>query len=249
MFTLFKRTRQIVSLAALAATLVTASVANAQTEEEVLAAVQNTVGDRAEVRDIKPSPMEGVYEVTVGTRTMYASMAGKHLMLGDVFDTERQVSLAQEIKTQKIITAVEGMPEAEMIVFGDDDAKRTITVFTDVDCVYCQRLHAEVPKLVEGGLKVRYLWFPRAGVESESYEKAVSVWCADDQLKAMDNAKLKNKFKDRSCDPNPVEAQFQVGQQVGVQGTPTIIVDDGNLIGGYVPADALLKSLGLLTEG
>jgi thiol:disulfide interchange protein DsbC len=181
--------------------------------ELVKESVQNIIGQRSQISDVKLSPMEGVYEITFGGRTMYASQAGKHVLLGDVYDTERSISLSEEMKQAKSIELMQTMPESEMIVFGDDSAKRTITVYTDVDCGYCQKLHQEVPALVDAGVKVRYLWYPRAGIGSDSYKKAVSVWCAEDQLAAMDNAKLKRSFTNDSCDPNPVASQYESGSR------------------------------------
>lgn len=242
----FKGMRIVVGLIGLVS-LVGVNVATmaAAKLEEVRAAVNEIIGSRAQITDIKLSPMEGVYEVTLGGRTMYASQAGKHLIVGEVYDFERKVSLAEELKQEKAKVVIAAMAEKNMIIFGDENAKRMITVYTDVDCGYCQKLHREVPALVAGGVKVRYLWYPRAGIYSDSYNKAVSVWCADDQQVAMDNAKLNRSFTDKTCDPNPVAEQYQSGQQVGVRGTPTIVVDDGTIIGGYRPAASLLKDLGL----
>ncbi len=213
--------------------------------EEVRASLLEIMGARSQITDVELSPMEGVYEVTYSGGTVYAIKAGKHLLLGEVYDTERQVSLADERKQDKAKVVMAAMSEENMIVFGDESAKRMITVYTDVDCGYCQKLHREVPALVDAGVKVRYLWYPRAGIGSDSYKKAVSVWCADDQQVAMDNAKLKRSFTNKTCEPNPVTEQFQSGQQVGVRGTPTIVVDDGTIIGGYMPADRLLQNLGI----
>ncbi len=242
-YILSKVTKALVGLTALST--LGLGVAVADTMEDVKLAVQQRLGTRVVISEIKLSPMEGVYEVTFGARTMYANKIGKYLILGDVYDTERSVSLSEELKQAKAIAVVDAMSETEMIVFGEDSADRTITVYTDVDCGYCQKLHREVPALLAGGVKVRYLWYPRAGIGSASYKKAVSVWCAEDQQQAMDNAKLSRSFTDATCDPNPVAAQYQSGQQVGVKGTPTIVVDDGTIIGGYMPAQKLLARLGL----
>jgi len=167
------------------------------------------------------------------------------MLLGEVYDTERKVSLADEIQQQKALATIESMNESEMIVFSPEQTKRTMTVYTDVDCPYCRKLHKEVPELVENGVKVRYLWFPRSGINTPSYDKAVSIWCADDQQAAMNDAKLNDKIVAAKCDPNPVSAQYASGQQVGVRGTPTIVLDDGTVIGGYMPAKNLLVDMGI----
>lgn len=219
--------------------------ANAGTTEEVKASLVDLIGPRAVSSEVIESPMEGVYQVNLGDRVIYASKVGNFMMLGEVYDTERKVSLADEIQQQKALATIEAMQESEMIVFSPEETKRTITVYTDVDCPYCRKLHQEVPALVENGVKVRYLWYPRSGINTPSYDKAVSIWCADDQQVAMDDAKLNDKIVAAKCDPNPVSAQYASGQQVGVRGTPTIVLDDGTVIGGYMPAKNLLADMGI----
>ena len=213
--------------------------------EEIKAALTDLIGPRAANSEVIESPMEGVYQVNLGDRVIYASKVGNHMLLGEVYDTERKVSLADELQQQKALATIESMNESEMIVFSPEQTKRTMTVYTDVDCPYCRKLHKEVPELVENGVKVRYLWFPRSGINTPSYDKAVSIWCADDQQAAMDDAKLNDKIVAAKCDPNPVSTQYASGQQVGVRGTPTIVLDDGTVIGGYMPAKNLLADMGI----
>ena len=228
-----------------AALLVTSLPAMAEGEIETITAKVNAlVGPRQTVSEVKLSPMEGVYEIALSGRTMYATSNGSYLLLGDVYDTDRKVSLGEEKKQEQAIKIVNDMPEEEMIVFAPEKTKRSMTVFTDVDCGYCRKLHKEVPQLVDAGVEVRYLWFPRAGIGSESYDKAVSVWCADDQQQAMNDAKNNNKVVDKTCE-NPVAAQYEAGQKVGVRGTPTLVLDDGTIIGGYLPKEKLLTRLGI----
>ncbi len=131
------------------------------------------------------------------------------------------------------------------IVFKAKDEKHVIKVFTDIDCPYCAKLHREVPKLNEKGITVEYLMFPRAGIGSKSYDKAVSVWCAGDsaaQQVAMTTAKERKPLDEKKCD-NPVEAQYKVGQEIGVTGTPALVTATGRLIPGYMPAERLVKML------
>lgn len=222
--------------------------ANADAIEEVKASLVDLVGPRAASSEIIASPMQGVYQINLGDRVIYASKEGNFMMLGEVYDTERKVSLADEIQQQKALSTIEAMDESDMIVFSPEDTARIITVYTDVDCPYCRKLHKEVPELVENGVKVRYLWYPRSGIGTPSYDKAVSIWCADDQQAAMDDAKLNDKIVAAKCDPNPVSAQYASGQQVGVRGTPTIVLDDGTVIGGYMPAKNLLADMGIETK-
>lgn len=216
----------------------------ADEQQEVMDAITGLVGGRAAIGKIEVSPMGGVYQVQIGNDVSYAIREGKHLLLGNVFDLERKASLSEEWKQARAAEVVDAISEDDMIIYANDEPKRTITVYTDVDCGYCQKLHKEVPQLVDSGVKVRYLWYPRSGPNTKSFQKAESVWCADDQLAAMDDAKLRQKFTDKTCE-NPVLAQYESGKKVGVRGTPTIVVDDGTLIGGYVPYKRLLAQLGL----
>lgn len=229
------------------ATLIS-SVSQADTADEIKAALADVIGSRGASAEIKESPMPDVFQADIGDRVVFISKVGNHMLLGDVFDIQRKVSLSEEIKQSKALEVIEGIEEDEMIVFAPKKTERTITVYTDVDCAYCRKLHKEVPTLLKSGVKVRYLWYPRSGVGTPSYDKAVSIWCSEDQLTAMNDAKLHNKFAEGSCDPNPVSAQYTSGQKVGVRGTPTIVVDDGTIIGGYLPAKSLIASLGLAPE-
>lgn len=192
---------------------------------------------------VAESPMADVYIVTVGSQELYVHGAGDFLLIGDVYDTVRQVSLGDERQNQRMADALAAVPEQEMVLMGEPTG-RYVTVFTDTDCVYCQRFHLTVPTLQARGLQVRYLMFPRAGIGSASYREAVSVWCADDQAEAMTVAKAGGTVDPRSCD-NPVAEQYGLGQEIGVRGTPTMILDTGEVIPGFVEPDELLERAGL----
>jgi thiol:disulfide interchange protein DsbC len=124
------------------------------------------------------------------------------------------------------------------------ERKAVISVFTDVDCGYCQKLHREVPRLNELGVEVRYLAYPRAGIGSRSYQKIVSAWCAEDPNSAITALKSGQEIPDSDC-TNPVAAQYELGQEVGVSGTPAIVLEDGRLLPGYLPADQLAQAIGI----
>ena len=227
------------------ATTIIAGAAQAETIDELKSSLSDLVGPRGANATIVESPMPGVYQADLGDRVVFITQKDNLMLLGDVYDTTRKVSLGQEIKQQKAIGVIDKMDEADMIVFEPAQTKRTMTVYTDVDCPYCRKLHEEVPTLLESGVKVRYLWYPRSGIGTPSYDKAVSIWCAKDQTAAMDDAKLHNKIAEEKCSPNPVADQYKSGQSVGVRGTPTIVLDDGTIIGGYMPAKSLLANMGI----
>jgi thiol:disulfide interchange protein DsbC len=129
-----------------------------------------------------------------------------------------------------------------MVVFAPEKTKHTVTVFTDIDCPYCVRFHQQVPELNENGVKVRYLAFPRSGVDSAAYRKAVSVWCAEDRSRAMTDAKAGRNVPEKSCD-NPVGEHFETGRALGITGTPTLVLDNGKVVPGYVPTNQLIAAL------
>ena len=120
--------------------------------------------------------------------------------------------------------------------------QHTVTVFTDIDCGYCRKMHSQMAAYNKEGIKIRYLMFPREGVNSDSFNKAVAVWCADDRQDAMTKAKRGEEIARKTCD-NPVEAQFELGQKLGVRGTPSMILEDGEMIPGYVPPTQLAQLL------
>jgi len=196
---------------------------------------------------LRPSPVQGWYEIVLDTQVLYVSGDGNYLFLGDLIEVKSHVNLTERLREGIVVDSLKNMGEQNMIVMGPGKPKRTITVFTDVDCPYCVKLHLDVPELTKQGVKVRYLMFPRAGVGSQTYKRSVAVWCAKDRVKAVGVAKAGGKLDMKTCS-NPVEQHYQLGQQLGVNGTPTIFLDDGKRIPGYVPPARLLAILGLKPE-
>lgn len=199
------------------------------------------------VKSVVPSPIPGVYEVMVGPQLYYVSADGKYLLSGKLFDIESRKDLTSPKEEKAKADAIEAVGEDNMVIFSPKDFKYTITVFTDLDCGYCRKLHSQIDQYNERGIRVRYLMFPRAGIGSDSYKKAVNVWCSDDRKAALTAAKAGGKVEDKSCD-NPVANQYALGQLVGVTGTPAIFLSDGELVPGYVPPakmEAILKQKSL----
>ena len=235
-----KLTLTTVLLAALSMAVVTGSAEELALTEQL----KRVLPPNSDVSNVQPTPVPGIYEVTVGSRTFYAHSNGEFLLVGDMFDLNRNVNLADERRGERMKVAIAEIPESRMIVMGPEDPKRVITVFTDVDCGYCRKLHRDVPALNEAGLQVRYLMFPRAGLGSKSYHTSVSVWCAEDRVDAITRAKLGQAIEPKTCE-NPVAEHYKLGQEVGIRGTPTLIMDDGRIVPGYLPPLALLAELGI----
>jgi thiol:disulfide interchange protein DsbC len=196
------------------------------------------------INELKPTPIPGVYEMVFGTRVAFVTADGRYMITGNLIDLENQRNLTNERRAQLISRTLDALGESRMVVFAPKQTRRTVTVFTDVDCPYCAKFHQDVPALNRAGVKVRYLLFPRTGQGSESYQRAVAVWCAKDRNKAIGIAKSGGKLEMKTCS-NPVEEHLTLGADVGVTGTPTLILDDGRMAPGYVPARELLGLLGL----
>jgi thiol:disulfide interchange protein DsbC len=191
---------------------------------------------------IAPSPMQGVSEVLVGPRVFYISDDGRYLLQGSLIDLETRKDISEERRKDLRLDAIRKVGAGNMIVFPAEKERHTITVFTDIDCGYCRKLHKEIDQFNAEGITVRYLMFPRAGVDSPSYDKAVSVWCSDDRRAALTQAKAGGEIAPRKCD-NPVKDQYELGGLLGVTGTPALILDNGELLPGYVPAKRLAQAL------
>ncbi len=187
---------------------------------------------------IMKTPVEGLYEVAVGPRVFYISADGRYLVRGHIFDVETRRNLTEEKTTKAKQKAIADLGEQKMVVFSPEKYDHTVTVFTDIDCGYCRKLHNEMGGYHDNGIRVRYLFFPRAGVGSDSYQKAVSVWCADDRNEAMTQAKRGMPIPPKQCE-NPVSEELLLGRLLGVSGTPSIFLESGEMIPGYVPPDKL----------
>jgi thiol:disulfide interchange protein DsbC len=195
-----------------------------------------------EISEVRTSPVPGLLEVSIGSNIAYATSDGKYLVTGDLLDLSSRANLSDATRQRVTKKLIDAVGEKNMIVIAPKDVKHTITVFTDVDCGYCRKLNRDVPELNKSGVKVRYLFFPRSGLESETYQTSVSVWCAKDRVKAINTAKAGGKVEARTC-ANPVKDHYELGQRVGVNGTPAIFLENGQMLPGYLPPDKLLKAL------
>ena len=192
---------------------------------------------------IAPSPIPGLYELVIGTQVVYITGDGRMALQGRLLDLEQGTDLTEPVISEARLKLVASMPEEKMVIFEPEgEVKHTLTTFTDIDCPYCRKMHSEMALLNRMGIRVRYMLFPRTGVASPSYEKAVSVWCADDQQAEMTKAKSGATPEIRVCE-NPVREHMALAQRMGLRGTPFTITDTGRAVSGYVPAPQLLESL------
>ena len=189
------------------------------------------------------------FEVTLTTgERIYTDAAGSHFIAGDLYQVsaggvKNLTDIGRRTDRQALLN---GLDESKLVVFSPSgEVKHRLLVFTDIDCGYCRRLHSEIEQLLENGVEVRYAAFPRAGVGSESYTKYVSVYCAKDPNGAMTRAKQGETPDGATCD-NPIADQYQLGQKLGITGTPTLIFESGEMQPGYAPWQDLLKRMNQL---
>jgi len=191
---------------------------------------------------ISETPIEGLLMVQIEGDIVYATADGKYLIQGRVLDIETREDLTEAAKANVRRDLLAKVDAGKQITFAPDDPKYDLMVFTDIDCGYCRKLHAQIDEYNEQGIAIHYMAFPRAGVGSHSFEKAVSVWCASNQRDAMTQAKLGAEPDPAQCD-NPIEEQYQLGRDLGVTGTPSLVTPDGEMIPGYVPPEQLRARL------
>ena len=193
--------------------------------------------------DVARSPIPGVYEITMGGLIAYVSEDGKYLLSGNVYDLDTQVNLTAARRSAARAKALASASESQMIVFGPANAKMTVTVFTDLDCGYCRKFHQQIAEVNKAGVRVRYMMYPRTGPGTESWKKAEQVWCASDRRDALTRAKRGEGLKSKACGDGPIQAQYQLGSDLGVEGTPAIFTQSRDYIGGFLAPDELVQAI------
>jgi len=222
------------------------AAAPAANDSLIRAAMAKAMPD-ARIDSIKASPIQGFKEVAIGGRVIYVSADGRYLIQGSLFDLNTRTSLTESSQAQirRAILAKVG-PERR-IIFAAAKPKYRVTVFTDIDCGYCRKLHQQIADYNKLGISVEYLFYPRAGVGSDSSDKAISVWCSADRRKAMTDAKSDRPVPKKTC-TNPIAADYELGQTMGFDGTPAVYAADGSQIGGYLAPAQMLATLDKLAK-
>ena len=223
--------------------LISVGVANAASVEDATQKLNDVLVEtfKSAPDSIGESQIPGLYQVMYGTEIVYLSADGQYFISGDLLNLKTRENLsevAQRSVRKRIVDELGTTP----VVFKAKNEKHVLRVFTDIDCGYCAKLHREMEEINAKGITVEYLAFPRAGLGSASYNKIVSVWCADDQQAAMTRSKARQSVPSKTC-KNPIKEQYELGQSLGVNGTPALLTESGQLIPGYVPADRLIAML------
>ncbi len=196
-----------------------------------------------EPEHIKVSPIDGWYMVQKGSIVAYVSADGRYLLQGDLIDLDTNVNLSEQSRTTARRELMSSVSDDQFIAFTPSDVKFTVTVFTDVDCTYCRKLHSQIDDYLAQGIEVRYLLYPRNGPASRSWSTSEDVWCARDRHQALTNAKLDRGIDTQKCDASAVTEHYALGQDVGLRGTPAIVFADGTLVSGYLPPATLSARL------
>lgn len=217
------------------------------TGDQTAAALRSRLSEKfpgVRIQDLAPSPVAGVYEFIANGDVMYISADGRYLLDAQIMDIDKRVNVTEAKQSGERKKALAKLDEKQMIVFGPATAKYTLTVFTDVECGYCQKMHSEMAQINKLGVRVRYLAFPRSGPGTRDWRKMEAVWCSKDRKDAMTRAKAGESVPTpKSCGSTPIQSQYELGEALGVKGTPAVFTDSGSQIGGYIPAERLIEVL------
>lgn len=226
--------------------LALAATATAEEKDAALEAVRVKIS--AQFGSVKPenvtrSPVDGWFTIQQGSIIAFVSDDGRYLLQGDLIDLESQLNLTDQMRNSARRELVAGLATDQTIHFSPVDPKYSVTVFTDIDCTYCRKLHSQIDDYMAAGIEVRYLLYPRNGPASKAWSTSESVWCAKDRNLALTEAKLDREFESSPCQSSAVTNHYALGRDIGLSGTPAIVLDDGTLIGGYLPPEQLAARL------
>lgn len=220
-----------------------ASFADDDAELESVRAKIDAMFDEIKPENVNHSPVDGWYTVQKGSVVAYVSGDGRYLLQGDLIDLDMQVNLSEQSRSDARRDTMASISNDETIVFTPEEVKHSVTVFTDVDCTYCRKLHSQIDDYLAQGIEIRYMLYPRNGPASRAWSTSEDVWCASDRNGALTAAKLDRNFDTNKCDASAITKHYMLGQNVGLSGTPAIVFDDGTMISGYLPPKSLADRL------
>lgn len=215
-------------------------------KELISAKLENILPADAVIESIEPSIFDGIYKVYYGDlQPIYVSQDGNFFIYGDMYqiNSNRIINITNEETKSRRVDLLSSIPSNELIIFKSKNEISAITVFTDVDCGYCRKLHSQISEYNKVGITVKYAAFPRSGIGTQTFTKMVGAWCADDPKKVITDLKNDKKLNLDFCDDQPIAKHYVIGQKLGISGTPAIITPDGELIPGYVSPEELLSRL------
>ena len=214
--------------------------------DEGIAELKDSLAKRLpqfEVSYINKTPIDGIYQVIIGGQVLYMTRDARYMIDGNLVDLSTKQNYSEDAMSVIRLSQIEKLGEDKMVVYTPETIKHTITVVTDIDCPYCRRLHSEMDQYMAGGVQVRYIFMPLKG--QGDYRTTVSVWCSKDKNEALDLAKAGAEMEAKDCE-NPIDEHLKISRNLGVRGTPAIILQDGSMLPGYVPAGKLITELASL---
>jgi thiol:disulfide interchange protein DsbC len=211
--------------------------------DQVRVAVQaNDAG--AQVGAVDRSPLSGLYLTTIDGVSGYVSADGRYFVVGDMLDLKSRTNVTEQKRKATRRALLKEIAPGEAIVFGPEKPKYTVIVFTDADCPYCRKLHGELEELEKKGVAVRYVAFPRSGPGTKSWRTMAAVWCAKDRREALTRATGGEEVRvEKKCSDAVIAKHYELGQKLGIPGTPMIVLRDGTSLGGYMAPDELVVAL------
>ena len=233
-------------LAVATMTLLYAAVAHAADDDAALEAVRvkmSAMFESIDPESVTLSPIDGWYTIQQGSIIAYVSDDGRYLLQGDLIDLETQQNLTENSRNDARRDLVAALGDDRAILFSPSEVKHSVTIFTDVDCTYCRKLHSQIDDYLANGIEIRYVLYPRNGPASKSWSTSEDVWCAKDRGEALTAAKLDRAFETSKCDASVVSDHYALGRDVGLNGTPAIVLEDGTLLSGYMPPEQLSMRL------
>jgi len=210
---------------------------------EDVRAKMSTMFESIDPNNINPSPVDGWFTVHQGSIIAYVSDDGRYLLQGDLIDLDTQVNLSEQKRNMVRRDLLAALDDDDAISFSPADVKHSVTVFTDVDCGYCRKLHSQIDEYMDKGIEVRYLLYPRNGPASKAWSTSEEVWCAKDRGEALTAAKRDQEFETSQCDASAITDHYGIGRDIGLSGTPAIVLEDGTMIAGYLPPAQLSMRL------
>ncbi len=218
--------------------------AGATAEARARAALQS-LNPQVQIDYVGQAPLPGFREVIVGGQVVLVSDDGRYLVQGTVLDIAGKKDLTQSSAalSKYRVGLLNSVKASDRIIFAPPNAKYTVSVFTDIECGYCRKLHSEIPEYLRQGIAIEYMAFPRMGLGSKDHKDMISVWCASDRKQALTDAKNGKPVPQRSCQSTPVDMEYNIGQRLGISGTPAVFAADGSQLGGYLPPDKMREAL------
>ena len=231
--------------AAPASTAAPVAAAKGSTPDERARQALMTLNPKIQIDYIGAAALPGFREAIVGGQVVLISDDGRYLVQGSVLDMGTQKELTQSSPALSTYRQdlLKSIKTSDRIVFAPPNAKYTVSVFTDIECGYCRKLHSEIAEYNRRGIAIEYLAFPRMGLGSKDHRDMISVWCATDRKQALTDAKGGKPIPERACKSTPVDMEYHVGQRLGISGTPAVFAADGTQLGGYLPADKMREAL------